>query len=219
MKEALHRAGLRTLLTTSALAILIGNGLARNVNANPVTSQAVYYDTWGTVGTGSGPITFNGEGSSATPGGMSFISPGSFLLGQFQISSLPSSATLTYNDTPFQVFAQFSNTAGGPFSTVEIDGTLSGTITGNSTSSMFASVTSIHTEAGSIPPPFSLSDLSINLPQAIAPNGVNGGLTSLTALLSVAADPPAPVPEPGSMAVFVAVLGGFGAWRYRRRSR
>lgn len=217
MKEALHQAGLRNLMVTSALAIVIGTGWPPSAQATPITTQAVYYDTWGSVGSGSGPLTFIGLGSNATPGGLSFISPGSFLLGQFQMSSLPSSGTLNYNNTPFEVFANFSSSPSGPFSTVEISGTLNGTITGNSTSSMFATITSVQTQAGSILPPFLLSALSINLPQGIAPNGVNGGFTSLTAQLTVAADPPSPVPEPGSMAIFVAAIGGLGLWRYRRK--
>ena len=80
---------------------------------------------------------------------------------------------------------------------------------------MLATITSVQTEAGSIPPPFPLSALVINVPQAINPTGS----TSLTAQLTVAADPPSTVPEPGSMAIFVAALGGLGLWRYRRHTR
>jgi hypothetical protein len=216
MREALRRAGLRFLVGTFVLVIGLGNGLIRSVEASPIPPQAVYYSTSGSVGSATGPISFLGEGSSATPGGMSFISPGAFTLGQFQVQALPGSASLTYNSTPFEIFASFSTSPTGPFSTVEIQGTLDGTISGSTGTSMFASITSIETEAGSIPPPFSLSALSINLPQAIAPGGMNGGLTALTAQLTVAADPPAPVPEPGSMAVFAVALGGLGLWRWRR---
>jgi hypothetical protein len=213
MKEALRRAGLRTLIGTFVLSVGLGNGLVRTAQASPIPAEPVYYSTTGSVGSGSGPITFVGEGSSATPGGMSFISPGSFTLGQFQVQTLPAGGSLTYNGTQFEIFASFATSPSGPFSTIEITGTLDGTISGSMSSTMSASITSITTEAGSIPPPFPISALTVNLPQAIAPGGLNGGLTTLTAQLTVAATP---VPEPGSMAVFAAALGGLGLWRFRR---
>ncbi len=174
------------------------------------------------------PITFSAEYNQGQ-----LTTPGSFVLGTFTTNPLPTTATLTYNNTPFTIDLTVG-AAGYPYYGAgyyyygynpntyqyQISGVLNGSISGDGTSTMMASITGI-TGSGNgtvTTPPFPISDLQINVPQGIAaPNGSTYGVTTLTAQVTVAGLPlPAPAPEPSTLAVFGLALAG---WAYRRRSR
>jgi hypothetical protein len=193
------------------------------MEAGASTVQSYNYSTDGTIDnqTGVAPITFIGVSSQT------LTTPGTFSLGQFDaVNILPSSATLTYNNTPFTINLNVGNGTG--FTTTYVfSGTLNGWITGSGGSDMVATVSSITggPAAGfSSPtsPPFPASDIVMPAPQAInAPNALAGtdGLTSLYAQTIPVLIDPIPAPEPASIAVFGLGLAAFVIRRRLTRSR
>jgi hypothetical protein len=181
--------------------------------------QSFSYTTDGTVANQSGvaPISFIGTGPQT------FTTPGTFALGQFEAANiLPASATLTYNNTPFTIDLNVPSATGTGIYTFVISGFLNGSITGSGTSDMVATVSSItgvpsDSNGTMTTPPFSASEIQINVPQGItAPNALTGttGFTTLFAQVSPGLGGAAPAPEPTSIAVFGV---GLVAWGIRRR--
>lgn len=204
---------------TTSLTMALALGVTE-VSASAV--QSYNYTDWGSIDNRAGvaPIYFNGSYSA-----QSFTTPGTISLGQFDTAAiLPSSATLTYNNTPFTISLNvFTTSATGfnaPYYTYQINGTLNGSITGAGGSTMVASVSSItgisdYVNGVWTTPPFPVAELQVNAPQGInAPNGYNDGITPLYAQVNPTLLNPVPAPEPASIAVFGV---GLAAWGIRRR--
>jgi len=190
------------LILTLALSVWV----ASSAQADPIS-----FSTDGTVGgADGGPIGFFGNTGS-------LLTPGVFSLGQFQAPVLPSSASLTYANTPFSIDVTFT-TSGGATSDLLINGVLNGTITGNSSSNMLATATSV-AQSGTAPLPFPVNTFSVLGPQTLAPRGLYAGVTDLYAFISFnPAGETFPVPEPTTFALFGTMLVGLGL-RRRLRAR
>lgn len=217
------------LAIATLLAATILNGPA---NASAV--QSYLYNTSGDIAGNSGsgygfPISFNPQSSTSM-----LTTPGTFTLGSFTTSPLPTGATLMYDNTPFTInvnVGQVPNNNGNyygyypgyyylsPSYTYKISGVLNGNLQGDGTSTLFPTISSVTGSGSAATPPFPISDLKFNLPQGIAaPNGTTYGTTTLSAYVDVTGNPlPAPAPEPTSVAAFAVALAGW-AWK-RRRSR
>lgn len=174
---------------------------------------------------GVGPIGLSGVAGPDAE----LTTPGSFKLGEFVAHPLPSTATLSYNHTPFTIDLVVASQPGAPYNPFapsfdyKIQGELNGSITGSGPSDMLATITSI-TGGGNGPndtPPFPIVDLRVNVPQGIAgPVGYNDGYSFLTAYVIPSGSPvPVPAPEPTSIAAFAAALAGWGLRRRMLRTR
>jgi PEP-CTERM motif len=220
MWRMMHRIATATLTATLALAF----APATAPRAEAAAVQSYSDQTSGTIsGTNTGPITFNPQLYPSQ-----FTTPGTIVIGAFVTNPLPATATLTYNNTPFMIDLNVGATAGFQYYGVgygynpntyqyQISGVLNGSIGGDGTSSMIATVTSI-TGSGSglaTTPPFPIADLVIS-PQGIAaPIGSTEGYTTFTGQVLVAGLP-SPAPEPSTIAVFGLALAG---WACRTRSK
>jgi PEP-CTERM motif len=216
---------LATATLTATLAFAFAFATAPTSQAASVQTYA--YNTWGSISGPSGdvPISFDPQSSTSI-----LTTPGSVVLGEFITNPLPPTATLTYNNTAFSITLNIgainpNSLSSGPVNDFlyNISGVLNGTIGGDGTSSMMATVTSI-TAGSSSTPPFPISDLVIGTQGIGAPSGSAQGVTMLTAQILVAGLPissgsgpsnPNPTPEPSTIAVFGLALAG---WAFHRRT-
>lgn len=215
MWRMIPRLTLATLTATLALAVLP----AREAGAAAI--QSYNYTTSTTLGdVPNGPISLSGVGNS----GSTLTTPGAFVLGTITTNPLPSTATLTYDHTPFTIDLTLRNPTGDSSSyTFRIQGEFNGSI-GNGYSDMMASVKSITGNPFNDPnstPPFAASDLQVGFPQGIAaPNGSTFGTTTLIGQVLVTGTPlPPAAPEPTSVAAFAVAIVGWGLRRRLRRSQ
>ena len=155
---------------------------------------------------------FGFQGTSGT-----LLTPGSFSLGQFNARDLPADAGLTYHNLPFYISMDLQD---GPSSnlysylgSLSIAGVLNGTVAGTNQSDVTATITSVQA-IPSLPDrfPLDLGSLHFDVPQVLAPSGVNDGRTTLTAEIQPV---PVPIPEPGPIALAGLVM----AWVGRRWTR
>ena len=186
--------------------------------ADPITPNPLWtYQTSGDVGATAGvPIgSFDFEGTSGT-----LLTPGSIALGQFVARDLPPGSGLTYNNLPFYITLDVYPSPPGSnrqfASEIDLRGVLNGTVTGTSTSSVTATITSIE-QAGWSHPVLPLSAIRVDVPQVLAPSGINGGHTTLTATIGPFVPIPIPAPEPGTLAIFGLAGLGLLAHRVSRR--
>jgi hypothetical protein len=219
---------LATATLTATFGLALSFATAPKVEAASVQTYA--YDTSGSISGPSGdvPITFVPQSST----GM-LTTPGSVVLGEFLTNPLPSTATLTYNDTPFTIDLNIGalnpksfTSSPNYYAQYEISGVLNGTIGGDGSSSMMATVSSITAVSGTYPPPFPISDLVISAQGIAAPDGSSQGVTMLTGQVLVAGTPPplglgnpTPTPEPSTIAIFGLALAGWACHRRLRAKR
>jgi hypothetical protein len=197
-------------LTTRWLPLLftplIALSFARTVRADPIP-----YTSSGGLGAAGGSSVGNFS-INATNGAL--FGPGSLQLASFQAPAVPDGATLTFTDMPFYINVDFYPANQTPplpladLSQVTIKGELNGTLTGATSSSVVASVTSVQS-TGPNPLPFSLSSFNVLAPQTLAPSGYGGGTTTLIGQVTALSTPePTPLALLGILAVGMALRSG-----------
>jgi hypothetical protein len=205
-------------LATAALTATLALAALTAPEAQASSVQSFNYTSSGTISDSSGPAPISFQGVT-TPG--TLTTPGSFILGEFiSMGTLPPSATLTYNNTPFTIdvlvnASPIGGSSNGSYYDYKLSGFLNGSITGAGWTNMMATVTTIggSPSGPTVMPPFDVSELTVAFPQGItAPMNGNNGISLLTAQVL----PAVPAPEPTSMAAFAVGLVG---WGLRRRLR
>lgn len=183
-----------------SLVLAAAAGAAPRAGASPIA-----YSTAGAVDApAAGPaglVYYNGLSNAAV------APPHGIDLGQFVVSSLAKTADATFKNTPFHVVAYSGSDAGD-----QINGVLNGMVGPAAGSpSLTATVTSVKAFGGK-PLPFGLN-IPLNVPTRLTlSDGHAPATTDLTGSAS-------PVPEPSSVAVFSAILGGLCLWGRRHAGR
>ena len=139
-------------------------------------------------------------------------------LGFFQVSSLTSGQSTTYDNTPFSITFVPTTLNGTTLSnpgTVTISGVLNGVVTGANQSSVVATFST--PSSGSFQLGTTSSTLSI--PQTsllLVPSSAGNGETTVAGIITSVA-----TPEPSTIALFLSTVGGLGLRKYvsRRRQR
>jgi hypothetical protein len=208
------RAGLRT----AVLALGLGAAMTSGLSASPSESSLNSLMQYGT----SGSIDSTGiEGPNVisfvpvTSG--SFTTPSALSLGTFVVGYQPAQTTTTYDHTPFSITYTAQKVNGevpDPNGTpTTITGFLNGKVTGPDQSSVVATFDPIEK------PNFLTGDyantLSVLDPQvSLVPSTTNSGQTTAQAHLEVVAAPSGSggnqVPEPATVAFFLATIAGLG---------
>ena len=201
-------------LTTRWLPLLVTPLIALNF-APTVRADPIPYSSSGYVGAQGGDPIGNFS-IDATSGFL--LGPGSLQLATFQAPTVPTGATLTFTNMPFDISVQFDTNGNSPsdLSFLNLQGMLNGVLTGASDSSVVATVTSIQS-SGPVPLPFSVSSFDVLTPQTLAPSGIDGGSTTLIGQVSAMSMPePTPLALLGILAVGTALRSGIR--RIRRRN-
>ena len=183
----------------------------------PVINSVMQYGTSGSIGTtgitGPNVISFVPEQSGTV------TTPSSFSLGTFVVGFLPPGQTTSYVNTPFSITyttQQVNGVEPDPNqSPVTISGVLNGSVFGPSQSDVTATFKKM-TKPSFITGDY-LNTLSVLDPKiALVPSTTNFGRTTAQGSLQVS---PAPVPEPTTIALFVAAIAGVGLRRrFARRA-
>jgi hypothetical protein len=208
------RAGKRLRAWTIVALGLIASG--------EVATQAspIQFNTTGSVDsfgvTGTPVVTFQGVANGSMTAGSTFS------LGQFQIAAPPAGTTSTYLNIPFQILFKVESIGGeapSPNQTpVVLTGFLEGSVSSkdgltNSASNLKVFFNSPVYTPENYPPypttilPFQTGGYNNYL--NVTGSGDNGQPIQAVMIS-------APVPEPGSLAVFAGLVG-LSAWRVRRR--
>jgi hypothetical protein len=209
---------------TGLRAAVIALGLVA-WTATGATAAPLFYTTSGQVDTTTGVSGTNVISFVPLSAGNSVdLSTGqtNVGLGNFVISPLANGLTTTYSNTPIQISFQpqsYGSTSVGADAPVVVQGVLSGTVYGPSSSTVIAtfnppSPSTFSLGSGNGTGEFSLPTSTLLL----APSTSNSGTTSAQGLVTLSAPPP--VPEPSTIALFLTTVGGLGLRRYilsRRR--
>jgi hypothetical protein len=183
---------------------LIALGFARTVRADPIP-----YTSSGAVGAlgADGGSSVGNFSINATNGAL--FGPGSLQLATFQAPAVPDGATLTFNDMPFYINVDFHpDGQTNDNDQLTIHGEINGTLTGGTSSSVVATVTSVQS-TGTNPLPFSLGNFNALAPQTLAPSGYSGGATTLIGQVTALSTPePTPLALVGILALGTVLRSG-----------
>jgi hypothetical protein len=215
------RAGKRLAAWSIAVLGLIASSAAAT-QASPIQTP-VKFNTTGSVDsfgvTGAPVVTFQGVANGSMTTGSTFS------LGQFQIAAPPAGTTSTYLNIPFQILFKVESMGGeapSPNQTpVVLTGFLEGTVSSKDGLTPSASNlkvffnTPVYTPENYPPYPTTILPFQTggyNNYLNVTGSGDNGQPIQVVMIT-------APVPEPGSLAVFAGLVG-LSAWRAgRRRAR
>lgn len=188
-----------------------------SASATPLITYSTSGGIDGTGITGTPVISF----LSLSGANAQFNSPSYFSIGEFQVSPLPAGTSTTYSNTPFHLSFSVTDVNGSaptPNETpINLTGVLNGKITGTNQSTVTATIDPIwnHTfQTGNYLNTLTIPSQTVML----VPSTTNSGITTLQAQLT-STSTVVPVPEPASLSIFVAALGGFGAWSRIRSAR
>lgn len=210
MRKSNGWAGLRTAVVALASTFAgVTGAQAAPMSANTLIEYTTTGNVESTGVTGAPVIGFN---SVATG---SFTAPSSFSLGSFQVAPLDDGVSTTYVDTPFSITLGIQKTddyVPTPNETpIIITGKLNGTVSGKSQSDVVATFNPISYgpfQTGNFLNTLSVLDASVSL----VPSTTNNGQTTAQARIVVTA-----VPEPATMMIFAAAVGGLALRRRVRR--
>ncbi len=227
---------LQSLAVALGLVAMAAGGTRADsmASSDSATSTLLAYDTVNsTIGTSgvtvSGGTLTNPAISFVPLTGGTFLSPSSLALGVFQAQALPDGASVTYNNTPFDIKFNVDGVNGitnfQPNGTpIDITGELNGTLSANQSSvkATFDAPAAAVAAPGD-PTSFAFATglyantltLASN-PITIVPSTSNNGMTTAQAVLTTQVAATAPVPEPSTIVLFAATIAGLG-FRHRLR--
>ncbi len=208
-----------TRLRKVAIALGLFAWASTGVKADGILTYSTSGFVSGTTGvTGTNAITYEAINNATVD------TTSNLQLGQFQVAPLGANQSTTYADTPFSFTLIPSAYNGSPlsdFSPLTVTGVLNGTLMGNATSSVIATINPITNDTFQLG---SATSTLAGLPNEVllVPNS-SGGTTTLEAAINTVGtvNPQAPVPEPSTIALFLSTVGGLALRRYvlARRSR
>jgi hypothetical protein len=211
-----------TGLRTAVIALGLFAWTTAGAKADTI-SNLLEYSTAGSVDTSIGVTGANVISYIPITGAT--IDPSSNLpLGSFQVAALPTGQSTTYSNTPFSITvlpSAFNNVPLNDATPVTVAGTLNGTVTGKYQSSVNVSFKPV---AGTMQFAGATSTLNIlqNDQKLLVPASA-GGTTTLEGTIKTSGfpNPPAPVPEPSTIALFLSTVGGLGLRKFvlARRQR
>jgi hypothetical protein len=145
-------------------------------------------------------------------------------LGKFVVAPLPDNQTTSYNNTKFTITFLPQTMDSQPANTstpLTFSGLLNGTVSGANLSTVSAKFDQAPTSMY----PIGGRQLSFRLPDSalsLVASGSGGVTTAQTQIVSVTGTPgtpESPVPEPGTIALFLTTAGGLGLRRYVQARR
>lgn len=182
----------------------------------PVVSNSyLNYSTSGVIQlqgiTGSNVISFNSVGDN------SFTAPSAFSLGDFKTIALPAGQSTTYNATPFSITYVAQKVDGGiptiNETPITITGHLNGTVSGpyqNNVVATFDAPSKSSFRTGGV-----INTLEVlGTTGFLVPSSTNSGVSTAEGRISLVQAPG--VPEPATVAIFLAGIAGYGLRRRRR---
>jgi hypothetical protein len=221
LRTAVIALGLLTWSAPSAQAALI--------TSNPTSTNELDYSTAGAI---------NSDSTNTTgPNVISYIpvqnaqsNPTSNVqLGYFEVAAPTSGQTTSYNNTPFSITVLPNSLGGislGNSDAITINGTLNGTVSGPSQSSVQATFSPIANGSFLLNGASSTLSMMSNMQLPLVPSttGVTpitptGGITGVNGTIVTTGNPETPAPEPSTIALFLSTVGGLGLRRYVQARR